>query len=221
MKFQFIIFFFALFIGFLNPGGLFAAEKDLQNFDETLSLKAEDLKEEEPGVGIGTVIPHNLAIPDHRASVRNFDQLKGRNGMVLYIIRSAVWCPYCIFQLREISVRGSAIEDLGYNIVVLSYDSVRKLSIFAREYEFPYPILSDKHSVVIQSFGLLNEEYQPGTSYYGVAHPATYVIGNDGLILHKFYNNNFKKRPSVGDVRDLLMKLGDYEPIVKYYDDFD
>lgn len=192
-----------------------------QTFDPDAVYENEKFKEKAPGVGIGQKIPHLLNIPDNRGRIRHFNELRGRNGMVLFFIRSAVWCPYCIFQLRNISERGAIVEDSGYNIVVLSYDSIRKLSIFAKEQNFPYPLLSDKGSVVIQSFGLLNDNYQPGTTYYGVPYPAAFIINDEGLILHKFYSSEPKDRPTMQEIADILGRLGKFEPIIQYDEDFD
>lgn len=201
---------------FIVPSLSYAVE-----FDETLSYRAEEEKEIEKGVKMGEMIPHDLSISDHRGRVRTFKELSGRNGLVLYFMRSAIWSPYCIHQLREISERGRTVEDVGYNIVILSYDTIRKLSIFAKDHKFPYTMLSDKHSEVIRAFGLLNDEFDPGTTYYGVPHPAAYVIGHDGKILHKFYNKNFKLRPTISHVRDVVVRLGEYKPVVEYHQEYD
>lgn len=189
--------------------------------DEIIIFQADDVKERAPGIDVGDMMPHDLDIPDHRGRMRSFDELKGRNGLVLYFLRSAIWSPYCRFQLRDITERGSLIEDAGYNIAVLSYDSIRKLSIFSKEEQFPYPMLSDKGSVVIQSFGLLNEEYEPGTTYYGVPYPAVYIIGHDGVILRKFYTPDPKKRPDVEAVYEEITTIGEYKPVVEYHEEFD
>lgn len=176
--------------------------------------------DEKPEIGtkIGQRIPHDLTLMDHRARERSLEDLTGDNGIVLYFVRSAVWCPYCIFQLREVARRGSIIEDTGYNVVVVSYDSVRKLSIFAKENAFPYPMLSDRGSKVIQAFGLLNEKYQPGTSYYGVPHPMIYIIGSDGFIIKKIDTSDYHNKPTVNDIREILNEIGDYEPVLQQHD---
>lgn len=166
----------------------------------------------EYGVTKGTMIPHDLSGTDQNDRKVNLEKLSGENGIVLYFMRSADWSQFCIFQLAEISQRGSIIEDTRYNIVIITNDSVSKLARFTRKYNFPYPMISDEKSEIIKAFGLLNTNYQPGTSYYGVAHPAIYVIGKDGLILDKIFDHDFKKRATVSEVRNLLDNIGDYTP---------
>ena len=195
--------------------------RDVEGFEEETIFEAEDLQDSVPGVKVDTNIPHDLQIPDNRGRIRHFDELKGENGLVIYFLRSAVWCPYCVFQLRDIAERGSLLVDSGYNIVTVSYDSIRKLSIYAKENKFPYPMLSDKGSVVIQSFGLLNDEYEPGTTYYGVPFPAIYIVARDGRILQKLYEEDLRQQPNVSAVHNIVLQLGDYSPIVEYHKEFD
>lgn len=168
----------------------------------------------EYGIPKGDVIPHDLTAVDQNERQINLKKLSGENGIVLYFVRSADWCQYCIFQLAEISQRGSIIEDTGYNIVIISNDSAAKLARFSRKYNFPYPMIPDAKSEIIKAFGLFNTNYQPGTTYYGIAHPAIYIIGKDGLILDKIFDQDFKVRATVSDVRTKLDQIGDYIPVL-------
>lgn len=169
----------------------------------------------EYGVTKNTMIPHDLTGTDQNERTVNLKKLSGENGIVLYFMRSADWCQYCIFQLAEISQRGSIIEDTGYNIVIVSNDTIQKLARFSRKYNFPYPMIADTQSEIIKAFGLFNTNYQPGTTYYGIAHPAIYIIGKDGLILDKIFDKDFKVRATVSDIRTALDSVGDYTPAAK------
>lgn len=167
----------------------------------------------EYGIPKGHMIPHDLKGIDQNERDVSLSKLTGENGIVLFFMRSADWSQYCVFQLAELSQRGSIIEDTGYNIVVVSNDNIPKLARFGRKYSFPYPMISDTSSEIIKAFGLFDTNYQPGTTYYGIAHPAIYVIGKDGLILDKIFDRDFKVRPLVSEIRALLDKIGDYTPV--------
>ncbi|MFP4313665.1 MAG: peroxiredoxin family protein [Alphaproteobacteria bacterium] len=168
----------------------------------------------EYGLPKGTQITHDLSGFDQHGKKVDFNSLSGENGIVLYFIRSAQWCSYCIRQLDEISKKGSILEDKGYNIVVISHDDRAKLKRFTEQYFFPYPMISDPESEIIRAFGLLNTEYLKGTAYHGIAYPALYIIGYDGLILDKFFDINYKERLNVREVRLMLDKFGDYESVL-------
>lgn len=167
----------------------------------------------EHGVRAGTIIPHDLSGIDQNERPVDLSKLTGKNGIVLYVIRSADWSQHCIRQLIDIAQRGSIIEDFGYNIVVLSKDRVGRLAQFTRRNHFPYPMISDPDSEILHHFDLVNTSFLPGTTYYGVPYPAIYIIGKDGFIIHKIFDIDFRNRPSVMDIRQHLDRIGPYVPV--------
>lgn len=173
--------------------------------------KEEDI---EYGLPKGALITHNLKGVKQDGRNVDFKSLSGDNGIVLYFVRSAEWSRHCIFQLEELSKKGSIIEDTGYNIVVVTHDNQVKANRFTDRFDFPYPIISDNDSEIIKAFGLLNTEYVKGTAYHGTAYPAVYVIGYDGLILHKFFHVDFRERPTLREVRRTLDHIGDYDSVL-------
>ena len=165
------------------------------------------------GISPGVMAPHDLSGTDQYGNKVDLKSLTGRNGVVVYFVRSSNWSKHCIFQLENVSRRGSIIEDTGYNIVVISNETEAALERFSRKYDFPYPMIADTNSEIIRAFDIMNEAYLPKTSYYGVAHPAIYVIGSDGLMLDKFFHEEISQRPNVEDVRSAIDMLGDYTPV--------
>lgn len=61
-------------------------------------------------------------------------------------------------------------------------------------------MLSDEGSAIIRAFGLLAENYPPGSFYYGVPHPAIVVIDANGVVSHRFSESNYVTRPEIDDV---------------------
>jgi peroxiredoxin len=51
------------------------------------------------------------------------------------------------------------------NAAQISYDSQEVLARFAKAYKITYPLLSDKGSVVIRKFGILNTNVPTARSY--------------------------------------------------------
>ncbi len=57
-------------------------------------------------------------------------------------------------------------------------------------------MLSDPDSAVIRSFGILNTLIDPDDHpWFGIPYPGSYVVGADGAITHKFFENNLAVRP--------------------------
>ncbi len=166
-------------------------------------------KEEKPvyGLAVGNKMPAGLSGVDHLGRPIELSTLYGRKGMVVYFVRSLEWSPHCIFQLEEVSRSGAMITNMGYSVVVVSYESPRLLKRFSEKYDFPYFLISDKDSKIIKSFGIFNADYVKGTSYYGVPYPAVYIIQPDGMIAGKFFDSDPKIRPNLKEVSEYLRFL--------------
>ena len=90
----------------------------------------------------------------------------------------------------------SAFEAAGAKLYVLSYDEVDALADFKNAHGTTFTMLSDTDSEIIRAFGILNttiaEDDHP---WYGIPYPGVYVIDGDGIIIEKFFENNFTVRP--------------------------
>ncbi len=160
--------------------------------------------------GIGDEIPHDLTAKDQNGEEQSFDTLKGQKGMTLVFVRSADWCPYCQLQLNELRDAEAELEQLGYPVVTVSYDSVEKLDHFAKKSDIEYTMLSDPGSDIIKAFGILNTEHAIGTFAYGVPHPGIYIVGNDKIIRAKLAEGDFKVRPSIDDIKKKINEINSF-----------
>lgn len=156
------------------------------------------------GVDTGTKIPHNLNLLDHNGDSRRFEDLSGEYGAVLFFVRSVDWCPFCQQQLLEIAQRGGEIEAKGYSLIMISYDSVDKLKRFQEQYSFPYPLLSDTESAAIQAFDIFNTDMKEGTKYFGIPHPAVFIISRNGVIEGKLFEEGYKARPQIEQILEVI-----------------
>ena len=92
------------------------------------------------------------------------------------------------------------IEREGVRIAAISYDSPETLQRFAEKYRIRFPLLSDKDSAVIRSFGILNTNIAPGLRAHGVPHPVEYLIAPDGVIVRKYFVPNYQHRVTASAV---------------------
>jgi hypothetical protein len=71
------------------------------------------------------------------------------------------------------------------------------LAEFSDRQKIPYPLLSDLDSEVIERFGILNDQIQPGDALlYGIPYPGAYVTDEQGVVVAKFFHDTYKKRDS-------------------------
>ena len=83
----------------------------------------------------------------------------------------------------------------GVAVYALSYDESDAQSDFRDAHGITFTLLSDPDSEVIRSFGILNTLIDPDDHpWYGIPYPGTYVVGANGAITHKFFDNNLAVR---------------------------
>ena len=87
----------------------------------------------------------------------------------------------------------ATLQAHGAQVVALSYDSAEVLERFASKKSITYPLLSDPGSKTIDSYGLRDKEATGRTS--GIPYPGIYVIGRDGIIRAKLFNEGYEERP--------------------------
>lgn len=100
-----------------------------------------------------------------------------------------------------------ALEKHGIHLAAISYDSQETLHTFARKYSISFPLLSDRDSAVIRSFGILNTNIAPGLRAHGVPHPVEYLVSAGGIVVRKYFVPNYQHRVTASEVA--LREFGD------------
>src|SRR5580700_12240759 len=98
------------------------------------------------------------------------------------------------------------IERKGLRIAAVSYDSQETLRHFAEKYQIRFPLLSDRNSAVIRSFGILNTNIAAGLRAHGVPHPVDYLVAPDGIVIRKYFVPNYQHRVTASAV--ILREFG-------------
>lgn len=76
----------------------------------------------------------------------------------------------------------------------VSYDPVAVLGAFAAARGITFPLLSDGGSRLIRALGILNTSVAPTHEHYGIPHPGTYFIGEDGRVVDKIFHDTYRTR---------------------------
>ena len=129
----------------------------------------------------------------------------------------------------ELQGRLGDLSDSGLGVAAISYDSREILSSFAREHGITYPLLSDADSKTIEAFGILNTvadeglgvnsedpDVQADVKKYvavsgagdfavGTPFPGTFVIGTDGRVEARFFEEFYRDRNTTASV---MLQLG-------------
>jgi hypothetical protein len=100
----------------------------------------------------------------------------------------------------ELEQHLDAIRKQGLGVAAISYDSVGALKSFADRQHITYPLLSDPDSKIIRTYDIFNGTVKPGTPAYGIPYPGVYVVDARGMVVSKYFEDDFKERVSTADI---------------------
>ncbi|MEM6708009.1 MAG: peroxiredoxin family protein [Pseudomonadota bacterium] len=146
------------------------------------------------GPAVGATLPVLQAV-DQDGAVRTLDTLSGDRGLLLFLIRSADWCPFCKRQLVQLKDYTGQFARLGISVAAMSYDSEEILKGFHSSFELPYPLLRDVQQQHFEAYGVLNTRYKRGHRAFGIPDPGILLITPNGRIKAKFAVPGFRQRP--------------------------
>lgn len=84
-----------------------------------------------------------------------------------------------------------AFEAAGVSLFVVFPEPVEQLATFAAQYDITVPLLADPDSTIIREIGILNTTLtEDDAPFYGIPFPGSYVLGDDGRVVAKFFEQN-------------------------------
>lgn len=93
-------------------------------------------------------------------------------------------------------------KKLGYQVLGVSRDSIKKHCNFRDKNELNFPLLSDEEEKVVNLYGVLKEKSMYGRKYMGIER-STFIIDEKGILVKEY-----RKVKSASHVGDLLKDLG-------------
>jgi len=170
---------------------------------------------------VGNKAP-NFRLPNAVGKTVELQDLLSRNPVVISFYRGG-WCPYCNLELRSLQQSLPEIKELGATLVAISPQTPDNSLSTVEKNDLEFEVLSDVGNQVAKEFGLvfvLPEELRPIYQDFGIdlpAHngedtfelpiPATYVIAQDGTIIHAFVDADYTKRLDPAEIIAALKKI--------------
>ena len=169
-------------------------ESTASQMPEAETLGLEDLPTIDAGLAIGETAPLDTIFQteDGQASL---SEIVSNGPAVLVFTRSVEWCPFCQTQLKGINGIVGELEERGYALYGVSYDSVESQNRFSKNQMLNYRMLSDESSAAIDAFDLRDPQYTEGKAE-GVPYASVVVIDTDGKITAKSVSGDYRKRPT-------------------------
>lgn len=157
----------------------------------------------------GQFVPDVIVQTAFGKDIRLLDIVESRPSVILFY--RGGWCPYCNRQMAGLIEVEQQILDLGYQIIVISPDSPKRLQQQQTSSEFDVVRLSDSQLIATRAFGLAYylpestaRKYQTelgaelvsvdGASRRALPVPSAFIVDDTGLIKFQYANPNYKVR---------------------------
>lgn len=162
--------------------------------------------------------------PDFRAKDQNGKEIRLKDllkeGKVVLVFYRGQWCPYCNKELSRLQDSLQMIKDKGANLVAVSPEQPDNVSKTVEKTKAEYSILYDEGLKIMKAYDVefevpentltryrnagLDIEKNNGANGKYLPVPAVYIIDKEQTIIYRFFEPDYKKRPSVKELLDNL-----------------
>jgi thioredoxin-dependent peroxiredoxin len=126
-----------------------------------------------------------FTLPDQTGRPVSLSDFAG-GKVVLYFYPQAA-TPACTTQACDFRDSSAALRAAGYSVLGVSKDEVDALARFHADEHLDFPLLADPGLAVHEAYGAYGEKLNYGRTILGTKR-STFVIDENGVISHTFYN---------------------------------
>jgi peroxiredoxin len=179
-----------------------------------LSFSSLTAQEAPEGLFIASKAPDFKARDQNGKEVRLKDLLK--KGKVVLVFYRGQWCPYCNKELSRLQDSLQFITDKGATLLAVSPEKPENISKTVEKTKASYSVLYDEDLKIMKAYevefevqentitryrnaGIDLEKSNGGNGKY-LPVPAVYIIDKESTVTYRFFEPDYKKRPSVKDI---------------------
>jgi peroxiredoxin len=149
----------------------------------------------------------------------NLDNLLA-NGSIMVIFYRGGWCPFCNYQVRQITQAFDKFQQRNVTPVLISVDNTDGAMLIKEAYEIPFPVLSDSNLAAHESFKTVielgNSKYEKykkfgvdleawsGLEHHKMAAPGIFLVNGEAQVLWSHVALDFKTRPNVEQLLSVI-----------------
>jgi peroxiredoxin len=184
-----------------------------------LSVITNLVAQEAPeGLFIASKAPDFTAKDQNGNEVRLKDLLK--KGKVVVVFYRGQWCPYCNKELARLQDSLQLIKDKGASLVAISPELPENVSKTIEKTKAEYPVIYDEGLKIMKAYDVefevqenvitryrnagIDLEKSNGKNGNFLPVPAVYIVDKEFRVTYRFFDMDYKKRPSV---KELLQNL--------------
>jgi peroxiredoxin len=171
------------------------------------------------GLFINAKAPDFTALDQNGNSIRLKDLTK--KGKVVIMFYRGYWCPYCSKQLKGLEDSLQLIRDKGAQLIAITPETIEGIDKTIEKTKSSFPILSDVGLKIMKAYDVNFEVDDRTVGRYKNASidllenngklnganlpvPAVYILDKRGVVIYRYFDSDYKKRPSVKELLDNL-----------------
>ncbi len=166
------------------------------------------------GLQVNDIAPSFSAV-DQNGTLKDLKDLLN-NGKVVMIFYRGQWCPHCNKQLSALEDSLQFIVEKGAQLIAITPELPENISKTIEKTKASFSILYDDGLKIMDSYNVSFKVNQPTVTKYltygidlkksngvngaNLPVPAVYIINQEGKIIYKYFDTDYKKRPSVAEL---------------------
>lgn len=166
------------------------------------------------GLAVGEHVPDVQAL-DLDGKVVRLGDLVAKGPLLLVFYRGG-WCPYCNYEIHEMTVAFPEYKTRGVLPVAISVDIPEEGAKTSATYTIPFPVLSDSKLSFINAFHVASHvddamlakmkgfgvdlEKSSGQTHHTIAIPALFLVDTQGVIRWAHDDPTITVRPSTAQI---------------------
>jgi peroxiredoxin len=170
------------------------------------------------GLFIASKAPDFKAKDQNGVEIRLKDLLK--KGKVVLVFYRGNWCPYCNKSLSRLQDSLSFITEKGATLVAITPEQAEGIAKTTEKTKAGYSILHDEGLKIMKAYDVafelqentitryknagLDVEKNNGENGRFLPVPAVFVVDQEQTVRYRFFESDYKKRPSVKEILDNL-----------------
>lgn len=176
-------------------------------------------QEKPEGLFINSKAPE-FKIKDQSGVEISLKELRKKGPVVLVFYRGN-WCPYCNKELKNLQDSLTLLTYKKAQVVAISPEASAGIAETVKKTGAVFPVLYDKEAKVAKAYQVAYEVDEKTTTRYKsfgtdllkineqkgapiLPVPAVYIINRDGAITYRYFNEDYRKRPSVAELADQI-----------------
>ena len=158
--------------------------------------------------------------PDFKAKDQSGNEIRLRDlvkkGRVVLVFYRGEWCPYCNRELSRFQDSLQLILDKGAALIAVSPEKKENILKTIEKTKASFPVISDEGMKIMKAYDVefevpentitryrntgIDIEKNNGANGRFLPVPAVYVINEDQTVTYRFFETDYKKRPSVAEI---------------------